>query len=78
MLKVTFGDRVNTGGGLCWYIEHNQAEKLHQLGAVQVRDQFFKPCIDNKYGENSSNKALLVLKDTQFIINIITELCIRT
>ena len=49
MFKVNFRERVKTGGGLRWGIEHEQADKLNQLGAVQFRYYFFKPFIYNKY-----------------------------
>ena len=51
MFKVTFGERVKISGGLRWRIGHEQADKLNQLRAVQVRDYFVKPCINNKYSD---------------------------
>ena len=51
MFKVTFGERVKTGGGLRWGIEHEQSDKLNQLGDLQFRYYFVKPFIDKKYSD---------------------------
>ena len=74
LFKVNVGKKVKASGVILWGIENDQAGQLKILGVVQVRDNFIKPCIVNKYSDKLRKKSLSVYKDTQYIVNIITEI----